>query len=703
MIAPLETFQIEAREHLVNLEAALLELEEQPEESEAIDTAFRAIHTIKGAAGMFGFQQLTDFAHHLETALDKLRQGKLDVSKTFIEIFLDAGDLMAEMLEDTEFSAGQTISSEKLLERLYQIAPEDDPRKSLIQAPEVQGEPASEEAIYRVRFKPDRDSFKNGFDAMPVIRELTSLGTAEVICKHENLPAFNQLEPQASYLSWELLLVTEASKDTLMDAFMFVADEWQIQVDEIDIHDTDEDADKLGELLVARGNVAKQALDEALGEKPAIGSLLKEQGVVQEEEVKAALKEQQLTRKVKAKKQAGKSQATVRVPAEKLDSLMNLVGELVIVQARLNQVSDAVNNDDIEGIAEELELLTTQMRDETFGIRMMPIGSTFGRFRRLVRDLSSELGKSIQLDTQGADTELDKVVLDKLADPLIHLIRNSIDHGIEPTEDRLALGKTPTGNILLSASHADSQVVITIKDDGRGLNKDKIKAKAIEKQLITSKDQLTDEQIHQLIFEPGFSTAAKVSDISGRGVGMDVVKRSIMELGGKLSIDSAVGEGTELTIRLPMTLAIIEGLMVAVGTEYYVLPLNNVEECIELTQSNTHAKTRRRIVELRGQQIPYLSLREWFEVPGDEPPIQQVVITHSGSERFGFCVDEVVGQYQTVIKRLGKLYEGVSGFSGATILGDGSVAMILDPVALIDSVSSSEFGENTTQPIRMQS
>ena len=703
MIAPLETFQIEAREHLVNLEAALLELEEQPEESEAIDTAFRAIHTIKGAAGMFGFQQLTDFAHHLETALDKLRQGKLDVSKTFIEIFLDAGDLMAEMLEDTEFSAGQTISSEKLLERLYQIAPEDDPRKSLIQDPEVKAESASEEAIYRVRFKPDPDSFKNGFDAMPVLRELTSLGTAEVICKHENLPVFNELEPQNSYLSWELLLVTDKSKDTLLDAFMFVADEWQIQVDEIDIHDTDEDADKLGELLVARGNVAKQALDEALDEKPALGALLKEQGMVQEEEVKAALKEQQLTRQVKAKKQAGKSQATVRVPAEKLDSLMNLVGELVIVQARLNQVSDAVSNDDIEGIAEELELLTTQMRDETFGIRMMPIGSTFGRFRRLVRDLSSELGKSIQLDTQGADTELDKVVLDKLADPLIHLIRNSIDHGIEPTEDRVAMGKTPTGNILLSASHADSQVVITIKDDGRGLNKDRIKAKAIEKQLITSKDQLTDEQIHQLIFEPGFSTATKVSDISGRGVGMDVVKRSIMELGGKLSIESAVGVGTELTIRLPMTLAIIEGLMVAVGTEYYVLPLNNVEECIELTQTNTHAKTRRRIVEQRDQQIPYLSLREWFEVPGDEPPIQQVVITHSGSERFGFCVDEVVGQYQTVIKRLGKLYEGVSGFSGATILGDGSVAMILDPVALIDSVSSSEFGENTTQPIRMQS
>lgn len=701
MIAPLETFQIEAREHLVNLEAALLELEES-EESEPIDTAFRAIHTIKGAAGMFGFQQLTDFTHHLETALDKLRQGKLEVDKALIEIFLDAGDLMSEMLEETEFSAGLTISSEKLLERLYQIAPEDDPRKTLFEGPDVQTEQIKEEAIYRVRFTPDSDSFKNGFDVVPVLRELASLGTAEIICKHEKLPAFDDLDPQDNYLSWELLLVTEVSKSTLLDAFMFVADEWQIQVDEIDIHDTDEDADKLGELLVARGNVSKQALDDALDEKPAIGTLLKEQGAVLEEEVNAALKEQQLTRKVKARKQAGQPQATVRVPAEKLDSLMNLVGELVIVQARLNQVSDSLNNDDIEGIAEELELLTTQMRDETFGIRMMPIGSTFGRFRRLVRDLSSELGKSIQLDTQGADTELDKVVLDKLADPLIHLIRNSIDHGIEPIEDRKALGKTPTGNILLSASHADSQVVITIKDDGRGLNTDTIRAKAIEKHLITSKEQLTDEQIHQLIFEPGFSTATKVSDISGRGVGMDVVKRSIMELGGKLSITSILGEGTELTIRLPMTLAIIEGLMVAVGTEYYVLPLNNVEECIELTQRNTHAKTRHRIVELRGQQIPYLSLREWFGVSGDEPPIQQVVITHSGSERFGFCVDEVIGQYQTVIKRLGKLYEGVSGFSGATILGDGSVAMILDPIALIDSVSSNELGEYSTQTIRMQ-
>ncbi len=427
-------------------------------------------------------------------------------------------------------------------------------------------------------------------------------------------------------------------------------------------------------------------VDQVLTAKSKTGELLVESGLVSQADIDIALAEQKVLREAKERKGRDSSDAIVRVPAARLDALMNLVGELVIVQARMDQLAQSLDDDEMMSISEDLDRLTIDLRDNTFSIRMLPIGTTFGRFRRLVRDLSRDLGKEIRLETEGADTELDKMVLDRLGDPLVHLIRNSIDHGIENPDIREAAGKDRTGTIHLSAQHAESHVVILIKDDGAGLNTEVIREKALDRGLITGSSELTADEVNNLIFEAGFSTAEKVSDVSGRGVGMDVVKRSIHDLGGQVSLQSEHGKGSTIKIILPMTLAIIEGLMVSVAGERYVLPLSAVEECVELHEDLDNQSSGKRLIEIRGELVPYMRLREWFEVPGKIPSIEQIVVTRMGDRRFGFSVDEVIGQYQTVIKRLGKVYEGTKGLAGATILGDGSVAMILDTASLIEAV-----------------
>ncbi|WP_409419725.1 chemotaxis protein CheA [Marinomonas sp. RS-M-Aa-14] len=665
MIGPVDTFKTEVLEHLASLEAVLLELEITPKNQELINTAFRSIHTIKGAGGMFGYHQLTSFTHHLETVLDQIRKGELSFNSDLIGVFLDVGDFIAGLLEDTDFSEAQITASQIHLDKLYDKINSNDRPKVLDQSINtLEKNDSLSQSCFQISFKPDLNSFKSGLDIAPILRELHSFGPCYVETDISRLTEFEQFEPEECVLSWKVILITHEPLPSIEDTFMFVADDWQISIEAIS---SDELPNELKTHFVE--TPAKIHIETI--------SSNKQDGCHSNN-----LENQKSIRNITTSEM---NDPTIRVPSSRLDKLMNLVGELVIVQARLNQVAASEYNEDLLSIAEELDQLTTQMRDQTFSIRMLPIGTTFGKFRRLVRDLSKELNKQIELITIGGETELDKMVLDKLSDPLIHLIRNSIDHGIESSDVRLSEGKPATGSITLTARHADSHVVITIQDDGKGLDTKRIHELAIERHLITHDAELSTAEVHQLIFEPGFSTAKAISDISGRGVGMDVVKRSILELGGTISIHSKEGEGTEFSVRLPMTLAIIEGLMVKVGDEYYVLPLSNVEECIEMPANlRAHVRTRQ-IIEVRGEQIPFLILRDWFGVNAPKPMYEQIVITHIGEERFGFCVDEVVGQYQTVIKRLGKLYQGAEGFSGATILGDGSVAMILDPAALLEA------------------
>ena len=358
---------------------------------------------------------------------------------------------------------------------------------------------------------------------------------------------------------------------------------------------------------------------------------------------------------------------------------MDLVGELVTAQARLTQFASEQNDPRLQAISEEIERLSDELRDNTLGIRMLPIGTTFSRFKRLVRDLSQELGKRIVLETHGEDTELDKTVIERLSDPLVHLLRNSIDHGIESPETRIARGKNPEGRIVLSAEHSGGEVLIRIIDDGAGIDPDRVRAKAVEKGLIAPDALISDKDALMLIFAPGFSTAEKITNVSGRGVGMDVVKRNIDALRGRVSLDSVPGEGTTVSVRIPLTLAIIDGLQVQVGESYFIMPLAAVEECVELIRQDGE---RAAFINLRGQMVPWVSLRTNFDIPGERPPIEQVVVCNSQSSRVGIVVDRVIGEHQTVIKSLGKVYRDVRGISGATIKGDGSMALILDIAAL---------------------
>jgi len=687
MNTPEDTFREEAAELLVVLEAVLLELEDQPDDAESVGEAFRAMHTIKGSGAMFGFDKLADFTHHLENAFDQVRSGNLVVTKELINISLSSCDHIRSLLEDMEPSPGLEAEGAVLLDQLGKLLP--DSAITAVNANDVKPEAKSLKqsvVTYRIRFTPMADALISGMDPLPILRELTALGACHISTLTNDVPALAELAPENCHLAWDLILTTEQDRDSIDDVFIFVQDDWSITIEAIEQggHWSDMPDEKpVGEILLERGDATPEQVEHALAQQKRTGEILSEEGNVPPEKVKAALAEQQVIRDEHKKRKAKEGASNIKVPAERLDILMDLVGELVIAQSRLNQSAGILMDGQLTNVAEEIERLTTELRDNTLGLRMLPIGTTFSRFRRLVRDLADELGKEIELITEGAETELDKTVIDSLADPLVHLIRNSIDHGIETPEIREEAGKSRRGTVHLSAIHSESNVVIQIRDDGAGMNADAIRTKAIERGVLTEASNPSPEELYNLVFEAGFSTAKTVSSVSGRGVGMDVVKRSIESLRGKVWIDSTQGEGSTVTVELPLTLAIIEGLSVQVAEERFVLPLSLVEECIELSSSEVEQSNGNRLIEVRGELVPYLRLREWFGQKGKRPPIEQIVVTRMGDTRFGFTVDEVIGQHQTVIKGLGKYYEGVKGLSGATILGDGKVALILDPPKLV--------------------
>lgn len=685
-----EIFREEALEHLDTLESALLEIEEHPDD-EQINLAFRAMHTIKGAAGMVGFDHLSHFTHHLESFFDRARNGEFLLSAPMISLILECRDHIQQLLDSNPPVEEQTAISDSLVERLHQFVPQKDDR--LAPSVDVTAESESSSAIsdtqwWRIQITPAPHAFQDGFDLKPLLRELKSMGTMASFIRMGECEA-GVFDPQNCYLNVLVLLHSSASYSDLDDVFIFVADDWQITMEPIDV---DTDLESLTSVVSEQGWLAAQELQAHF--EPVAGSSSStvtdessspdhsDSSVSSTAPISVEKKTENQTSAVSVKKIA--AEQVVKVPSGKLDILMNLIGELVIVQARLNEVSRSQHNEQLDSLVEELSLLGTELRDTAFDIRMLPIGSTFARFRRLVRDLGRELNKDVQLKTEGAETELDKMVLDRLGDPLVHLLRNSMDHGIEHPDERIEAGKPEKGTILLSAAHHDGQIVVTISDDGAGLDCEKILTKARQKGLVTANQELTPRKIYSLIFEPGFSTADKVSDVSGRGVGMDVVRSSIESMQGRVDIDSQAGQGTTITIYLPMTLAIIEGLMVRVASERYIIPLSVVEECIETSSSEESRKDGARLVNNRDHLIPCVRLRELFSIYGTSPEIEQTVITFTGKERIGVTVDEVIGQYQTVIKSLSRLYQHIPGLMGATILGNGDVAMILDINKLID-------------------
>ncbi len=694
-----QSFRDEAFELLAALENSLLELERAPTDRDAIAKVFRAMHTIKGSGAMFGFDAVSQFTHEVETVFDAVRQGRATVEKRLISLTLQCRDHIRVLFEaDYGGPAPDVTETRRLVTELraYLAAqtgvgalPTVDPKGTPTGAKTANQSTPTEEGVdpktartYRVQFRPRPDILSTGTNPLLLMRELRELGQCRVKAMLDGMPPFAGLDPQTCYLWWDVVLTTSRGENAIRDVFIFVEDLAEITILELDGPDLVEPSNprpRLGEILVDRGAVAPAVIEQILAAKPPLGEQLVRSGAISTDQVDAALAEQNQVAEARRARAQAEGASSVRVPAERLDHLVNLIGELVTVQARLSALSQKRADSELTSVSEVVERLTNELRDTALNIRMLPIGTTFSKFRRLVRDLANELGKEVEMTTEGAETELDKTVIEKLNDPMVHLIRNAIDHGIEMPEERVAKGKTRQGTVHLAACHAGANVLIKITDDGAGLDREAIRQKAVERGIIAATADLSDKDVYGLILQPGFSTAKQVTSVSGRGVGMDVVKRSIDELRGSLEIASvAPNQGTQITVRLPLTLAIIDGLLVAVADRFFVLPLSIVHECVELTALDLDRSHGRNVTIVRGEIVPYIRLRERFAIEGEAPPLEQIVIVVIEGMKVGFVVDFVVGQHQTVIKSLSRFYRDVEGITGATILGDGAVALIID-------------------------
>ncbi|MBI9091727.1 MAG: chemotaxis protein CheA [Desulfobacterium sp.] len=683
-----EAFKEEAYELLTELETSLLELEENPHDMEQIGRVFRAMHTIKGSGGMFGFDAIADFTHNVETVFDMVRGGELQVTKDLVNLTLSARDHIKTLLD----GEGDKDLETQIIASLQALLPAADPKEETV--PGGIGKDISKSApdapspllTYTIRFCPALDIFANGTNPITLLDELREMGECIVTPHTENLPLLDDMDPESCYIFWDILLTTDQGENAIRDVFIFVEDECDLSIECVDNDqgsNVDElNGDKLGEILVKRGDLSNETLGKALEEQNLLGEILVKEKAVSQASVCSALAEQAVVKKQIERRREAVHTTSIRVAAGKLDHLVDLVGELVTVQARLSQKASTVNDSDLVSIAEDVEMLVSGLRDNAMSMRMLQIGTTFSTFKRLVRDLSNDLGKQMELTTSGEETELDKTVIEKLKDPLVHIIRNSIDHGIEMPEARKAAGKEATGTVHLSAEHAGGNVLIRISDNGKGLDPAVIRAKAMEKGLIPPDVDFTDKEVNNLIFAPGFSTASQVSDLSGRGVGMDVVKRSIEELGGSVDLNSQKGDGTAITLKLPLTLAIIEGLLVTLGRGYYIFPLTSVEECVELPRDETGKKSG--LLNIRGEMVPYIGLREEYGIEEERPELEHVVIMETNEKRVGFVVDSVVGSQQAVIKKMGNAFNNAPDISGATILGNGAVALIIDVNKILD-------------------
>ncbi|MHC3498518.1 chemotaxis protein CheA (plasmid) [Pseudomonas amygdali pv. morsprunorum] len=676
-----QTFIVEARELLQAMEESLLQLESEPGDQDAIGAVFRAAHTIKGSAGLFGLTPIVSFTHIVEDVLDRLREGSVSVDAGLIAVLLKSGDHMLELI-DVVASRGQTLQPpalerEAALRQALQVyqAPGNAQPADEAQAPSVIDEQPAE-VLWHISLRFGVDVFRNGMDPLSFLRYLNTLGQmVQVTTVTDSIPALEAWDPESCHLGFEIDFRSSAGHAAINEVFDFVREDCAVEVtlmSEIANH-----VEPTGTDLVSQ-----------TGQSPAVasGELLGDQRAVPRAPAAATAVE----RPSSASEQKNKDGRYVRVNADKLDELINLVGELVIASAGASLLARSCDNDPLQEASSTVSGLVEQILDGALHLRMIPIGDTFNRFRRVVRDVSQELGKDIDLIINGAETELDKTVVEKIGDPLMHLLRNSMDHGIESAEARRAAGKPAKGHLSLNAYHDSGSIVIEIADDGAGLNRERILDKAQQRGLVAVGASLTDQEIYNLIFEPGFSTAEAVTNLSGRGVGMDVVKRNITLLRGTVDLDSQPGQGTIVRIRLPLTLAIINGFLVGIDQLTYVIPLDMVQECIELDEQNRHLTRDSGYLDLRGEVLPLVYLRDHFNHEGPAARRQNVVVVRYAEHKAGLVVDDLLGEFQTVIKPLGKLFGALRGISGSTILGSGAVALILDIPALLNQIVQME-------------
>lgn len=767
----LNTFIIEARELLEQMEEALLRIEQAPDDADTINAIFRAAHTIKGSSGLFGFDHVVAFTHVAESVLDMVRSSELRITSDLVAIFLGVCDhlgvLITHIAEGTDPDDETRRTSDELVKKLRVYLGPPAQAGSLTHAMEEHAGEVETQARDGVgtdswhislRFGPD--VLRNGMDPLSFIRYLTTFGRiVHIATLVDAVPSLAELEPESNYLGFEINFHTDASKTTIEGAFDFVRDDAHIRIlpphSKISeylrlIEDLPQEELRLGEILVCCGTLTRAELDSALSHQAAqldelphpIGEVLVEQKLVQPQVVAAALDKQK-----QIKEHKNTESGLIRVNAESLDLHINLIGELIIASAGASLIAQQIAMPELLEAAARLSRLVEEVRDSALTLRMVEIGATFNRFQRVVRDVSIDLGKDIRLEISGAETDLDKTVVEKIGDPLTHLVRNSMDHGIESAEVRLSCGKPAHGTVRLNAYHDSGSIVIEVSDDGSGLNRERILLKAIERGMVKADQQISDQEIYNLIFEPGFSTVEQVSNLSGRGVGMDVVRRNISALRGTVEIDSTPGVGTTMRIRLPLTLAIIDGFLVGVSGSSFVVPLDMVVECVELSQQETAASQGCDHLNLRGEVLPFIRLKHLFDIP-EPPPVvsyseaddpfdsgnarsrngssgviltaegaaalakdpelafllhpvrrENVVVVQYAGRRAGLVVDELMGEFQTVIRPLGLMFTGLDGVSGFTILGNGNVALILDVPGLVRRVTGREGRRNAKMAI----
>jgi len=713
----LQIFREESAELLEEAESALLSLEEDASDTELVNGVFRSFHTIKGSSGLFGFEDVVAFTHVAESVLGRVRGSELALDDELLSLMLRCRDHMALLVEkaldgnaplsDDERGKGDALVAR--LETYLQtetVTPSAAAPAAEVTIDDATGTVANENWHISLHF--GRDALRNGMDPLAFLRYLPKVGDIlSLVTLYDRMPQASEMDPEDCYLGFELDLRSEADKQAIEEVFEFARDDCDICI--LPPHSTiagyaelidalPDEHMPIGEILVKTGAITPHELAAALQYQqernshaeadepvPVIGALLVERGSTEPEVIATAVQKQKAV-----KNKQSLEQQSVRVNASKLDSLIDLVGELVISGANSRLLAAQQGDMALIQSQETMSRLVEDIRDTTLGLRMVQVGDTFNRFRRVVREVSKELGKKIDFRISGGDTELDKTVTEKIADPLMHLVRNAMDHGLETPEGRLAAGKPETGLLSLDARHDSGSIVIEIRDDGGGLRRDKIFAKALSLGLIENNQGMSDRDIFRLIFEPGFSTADQVTNLSGRGVGMDVVRKNIDALRGQVDVDSVLGQGTTFTIRLPLTLAIIDGFLVRVGGSPYVIPLDMVVECIELDESQTDSLRHSDYINLRDKVLPFVRLGEWFDVPGSPSERESIIVVRFAGEMAGIVVDQLFGEYQTVIKPLGKVFQNLRVISGATILGSGEVAMIIDVAALVKEVVDRE-------------
>jgi two-component system chemotaxis sensor kinase CheA len=678
-------FVEEAMERLSELEEGLLRLEKSPQDKDLINTIFRAAHTIKGSSGTVGLKDISAFTHHMEEVLDMVRQDKLAPDKDLISSMLEATDMIKEMVEavsaDAVFDFARCGDLIKRMEAIKGAEPAAEKQTEAVD------EGVGPEKLFMIKFTPSQDLFKRGIDPGLIIEDLKTIGEIIDIKGYTDyVPALSEMDYESLYLRWDIQIKTNAAPQKIKEIFAFVEDG---DVKIMPLSAPKERASLLGQMLVEEGIVKPGDIRDALKEQKRLGEILVEQGKAGKDDI-----ERIASRQAQKKSETIKTAATssIRVDLKKLDHLINTVGEMVIIHSMLQQ---AIHGNGGSGVVEKLDAVFSQLQrigkeiqESAMSLRMLPVGEVFNRFTRLVRELSASKAKKIEMIITGEDTELDKGVLEKITDPLVHLIRNSIDHGIETPEERVSAGKPAYGTIHLSAYQMGDSVYIDVKDDGKGLNKEKIVEKAVSKGIISGAKDMSDEQIFNLIFLPGFSTADKITDVSGRGVGMDVVRKNIEALNGKVYLRSEYSKGTTTSIKLPLTLAIIDGLTVLVGDEVFVIPITSVVESLRPRMQDVKTVSEKgEVVNVRGEYIPLIRLYEKLGVePWKRDPWEAIVILVS-HENGKYCVlvDELLGEQQIVIKNLGAAMPKLPDIAGGTILGDGKVALVLDVPGLVET------------------